>query len=72
MYLKVLGADGHLVIGVSRRAIGEADLMSANLDVGDIDQIAYKEAEEEIPFRCESPYTNKRYFSKRSQSAKGG
>ena len=71
MYLKVPGADGHHVIGVSRCAIGEADLMSANLDVGNIHWIAYKEAEEEIPFRYKSPYTNKRYFLQRSQSAKG-
>ncbi|THY02193.1 hypothetical protein D6D01_10311 [Aureobasidium pullulans] len=62
VYLKAPGADGHHVIGVSRCAIKEADLMGANLDVGNIDWIEYKEAEEE-KFGSESPYTNPRYFS---------
>ncbi|THX11011.1 hypothetical protein D6D13_05017 [Aureobasidium pullulans] len=63
VYLKAPGADGHHVVGVSRCAIGEADLVGANLDVGNIDWIEYKEAEEE-KFGSESPYTNPRYFSK--------
>jgi len=63
VYLKAPGADGHHVVGVNRCAIGEADLVGANLDVGNIDWIAYKEAEEER-FGSESPYTNPRYFSK--------
>ena len=63
VYLKAPGADGHHVVGVNRCAIGEADLVGPNLDVGNIDWIEYKEAEEE-KFGSESPYTNPRYFSK--------
>ena len=63
VYLKAPGADGHHVVGVNRCAIGEADLVGANLDVGNIDWIEYKEAEEE-KLGSESPYTNPRYFSK--------
>ncbi|KAG9660984.1 hypothetical protein KCU81_g9903, partial [Aureobasidium melanogenum] len=37
--------------------------MGANLDVGNISWIEYKEAEQE-KFGSESPYTNKRYFSR--------
>lgn len=63
VYLKAPGADGEFTVGVSRCVIGEANLMSANLDVGNIDWIEYKEAEEE-KFGAESPYTNKRYFAR--------
>ncbi|KAK6002940.1 hypothetical protein QM012_000785 [Aureobasidium pullulans] len=61
--LKAPGADGESVVGVSRCAIHEADLMGANLDVDNIDCIEYKEAEEE-KFGSESPYTNERYFAR--------
>lgn len=54
---------GESVIGVSRCAIDEANLMGANLDVGNIDWIEYKEVEEEKS-GSESPYTNKRYFTR--------
>ncbi|THZ34048.1 hypothetical protein D6C88_10497 [Aureobasidium pullulans] len=63
VYLKAPGADGHHVVGVNRCAMWEADLVGANLDVGNIDWIEYKEAEEE-KFGSESPYTNPRYFSR--------
>lgn len=63
VYPKAPGADGESVVGVSRCAIGEANLLGANLDVGNIDWIEYKEAEEE-KFGSGSPYTNQRYFSR--------
>jgi hypothetical protein len=69
VYYKAPGADGGQVVGVSRCAIREADVMGANLDVGNIDWIEYKEAEEE-KFGSESPYTNPRYFSKDPRALK--
>ncbi|CAD0100763.1 unnamed protein product, partial [Aureobasidium mustum] len=63
VYLKAPGANSEFVVGVSRCGIDEADLMGANLDVGDISWIEYKEAEEER-FGSESPYTNTRYYAR--------
>lgn len=63
VYLRAPGADGNHIIGVSRCATSEADLMGANLDVGNIGWIEYKEAEE-ADFEGQNPYGNSRYLSR--------
>lgn len=62
-YLKAPGANGKFVVGVSRCAINEANLMRAILDIGNISWIGYEEVEEEH-FGSESPYTNTRYYAR--------
>jgi hypothetical protein len=69
VYLKASRSDGKRVVGVCRCGVGEADLMGANLDVGNIDWIEYKEAEQE-KFGGDSPYTNPRYFLKDPRTLK--
>lgn len=49
------------VIGVLRCAYSDADLYCANLDIGNISFIDYKEEENEL-WDGDDPYANKRYF----------
>jgi hypothetical protein len=49
------------VIGVLRCAYSEADLYCANLDIGNMSFIDYKEEEKEL-WDGDDPYANKRYF----------
>lgn len=59
--LQVLIEHGQSVIGVLRCAYDDADLYYANLDIGNMSFIDYKEEEHRL-WHGDNPYENQRYF----------
>ncbi|KAH0037944.1 hypothetical protein KCU78_g1585, partial [Aureobasidium melanogenum] len=65
--LQVATDTSQTVIGVLRCGYEDADLYCANLDIGNMSFIDYKEEEQRL-WGGEDPYENKRYFSKDATS----
>ena len=63
--LQVMTDTSQNVIGVLRCGYDDADLYCANLDIGNVDFIDYKEEEQRL-WGGDNPYENQRYFSKDS------
>jgi hypothetical protein len=59
--LQVMASDGQSVVGVLRCAHDDADLYCANLDIGNMNFVDYKEEEQRL-WRGDDPYENQRYF----------
>lgn len=59
--LQVMTNDPPNVIGVLRCGYADADLYCANLDIGNVGFIDYKEEEQSL-WGGDDPYENKRYF----------
>ncbi|THV95616.1 hypothetical protein D6D26_07385 [Aureobasidium pullulans] len=61
--LQVMTDTSKNVIGVLRCGSDDADLYCANLEIGNVDFIDYKEEEQSL-WGGDNPYENQRYFSK--------
>ncbi|KAI5240594.1 hypothetical protein E4T43_05981 [Aureobasidium subglaciale] len=67
--LQVMTDTSRNVIGVLRCSYSDADLYCANLDIGNMSFIDYKEEEQELR-GGEDPYENTRYFGKDPKQVK--
>ncbi|KAG9949317.1 hypothetical protein KCU85_g4322, partial [Aureobasidium melanogenum] len=65
--LKVMTDTSQTVIGVLRCGYDDADLYCANLDIGNMSFIDYKEEEQRL-WGGDDPYENQRYFSRDAAS----
>ncbi|KAI4726031.1 hypothetical protein E4T49_06206 [Aureobasidium sp. EXF-10728] len=61
--LQVMTETSQTVVGVLRCGYDDADLYCANLDIGNMSFMDYKEEEQSL-WGGENPYENKRYFGK--------